>query len=232
MGGFPTELWRSSGASDVAFAPELRPAYLSHAIAPGTPLATAVRLRMHGEIRLKRWRPFEAEEVLHRDRGFVWKAKVCPFRGTDSLIDGVAGCSWRLFGWMPLMKAAGRDIDRSAIGRWLAESLFLPTMLLPKNGAVWWGSRVTLERFGEAMTLQLKLSEDGRLKEFQGLRWGNPLGAPFGYHPFGGLVEEERLFGGYTIPTKLRVGWHFGTPGWPEGEFFRMTVEDALFLPG
>jgi len=47
---------------------------------------------------------------------------------------------------------------------------------------------------------------------------------------FGGIVEEEGTFGGYTIPTRLRVGWHFheGRFG-PDGEFFRVTVDAAMF---
>lgn len=229
MGTTLTELWQSAPPPAGPLAPEPRPRYLAHAIAPGLVPAGSVRLRMHGEIRLKKWRSFEAEEVLHRDRGFVWKARVCPIQGMDSLIDGVGKSSWKLFGVIPVVRARGRDIDRSATGRWLAESLLLPTMLLPENGAVWWGSRVTLEKFGESMTLQLALGEGGRLKSFQGFRWGNPLGAAFGYYPFGGMVEEERSFGGYTIPSKLRVGWHFGTPRWQEGEFFRVTVDDAVY---
>ena len=227
MGASLTELWQSSPPRKVLHTFEDRPSYLAHAMAPGLVPATSVRLRMHGEIRLQKWRSFEAEEVLHRDRGFVWKARVCSIRGTDSLVDGVGKASWNLLGVIPVLRASGRDVSRSATGRWLAESLFLPTMLLPENGAVWWGSRVTLEKFGEAVTLKLTLGEGGRLKAFQGMRWGNPLGAPFGYYPFGGIVEEERPFGGYTIPSTLRVGWRFGTPGWEEGEFFRMTVDDA-----
>lgn len=229
MGASITELWQASPPPEAVLPSHPRPSYLAHAMAPGLAVATSVRLRMHGEIRLKKWRVFEAEEVLHRDRGFIWNARVGPIRGTDSLIDGVGRSSWRLFGVFPVVTASGRDLDRSAKGRWLAESLFLPPMLLPENGAVWWGSRVTLEKSGEAMTLQLRLTDGGRLQSFQGMRWGNPRGAPFGYYPFGGIVEEERLFGGYTIPSKLRVGWHFGTPAWEEGEFFRMTMEDAVY---
>ena len=40
--------------------------YLEHAIVRGTPLASAVRLRMRGEIKLRRWLPFTAEQVIHR----------------------------------------------------------------------------------------------------------------------------------------------------------------------
>jgi hypothetical protein len=38
--------------------------YLRAAIAPDTPLATAARFRMRGQIRLGRWLPFQAEELL------------------------------------------------------------------------------------------------------------------------------------------------------------------------
>jgi hypothetical protein len=34
----------------------------------------------------------------------------------------------------------------------------------------------------------------------------------------------------YTIPTRVRVGWYFGTSRFEsEGEFFRATIEDAIF---
>ena len=62
------------------------------------------------------------------------------------------------------------------------------------------------------------------------LRWGNPDGGEFHYSPFGGFVGEEGTFAGYTIPTRMRVGWHFGTDGFEqEGEFFRVTIDDAKY---
>ncbi len=36
--------------------------YLAHAIAEGTPLAPAVRLRMTGRIRVRSWLPFTADQ--------------------------------------------------------------------------------------------------------------------------------------------------------------------------
>ena len=52
---------------DIAALPEPVRRYLEHAIAPETPLASAVRLRMHGEFRLKtEWCPFSAEQEIGR----------------------------------------------------------------------------------------------------------------------------------------------------------------------
>lgn len=49
--------------------------YLRAAIAPGTPLATAARLRMRGHIKVGRWLPFQAQQTLSPHRGFQWTAR-------------------------------------------------------------------------------------------------------------------------------------------------------------
>jgi len=37
-------------------------------------------------------------------------------------------------------------------------------------------------------------------------------------------------FGGYTIPTRVRVGWHFGGARFErEGEFFRCRIDEARY---
>lgn len=222
------DLWDPAPAS--IFIAGDQPDYVRHAILPGSPKATAVRLTLRGEIRLKKWRSFRAEEVIDRNRGFIWRAKVSgALSGSDSLVDGVGSSRWNLLGILPVMRASGPDVTRSAIGRWLMESCWLPTMLRPDDGASWEGSTVTLSRFGETGRIALRFSSDGGLRDFRMDRWGNPGGGPFAYHSFGGVVEEERRFGGFVIPSRLRAGWHYGTPAWDEGEFFRVTVEDALF---
>ena len=87
--------------------PEPARRYLLHTFAPGAPLASAARLDMHGEIRLQGvWYPFEAEQVLSWERGFVWharaKVKGLPVSGFDRLIDGE--------GAMRCMKMALADV--------------------------------------------------------------------------------------------------------------------------
>lgn len=48
--------------------------------------------------------------------------------------------------------------------------------------------------------------------------------------PADASLEEEATFDGYTIPTRVRVGWYFGTDRFePEGEFFRCTLDAAVF---
>jgi hypothetical protein len=55
--------------------PDLVRRHLAAAITPGTPLARSARLRMRGRIRIGRWLPFRAREVLSPHDGFVWAAR-------------------------------------------------------------------------------------------------------------------------------------------------------------
>lgn len=223
---------------DLPHLPEVAQRYLRHAIAPGAPLATRVRLRMHGEIKLKRWMPFQAEQVIHAERGMIWKASVGSglgqLRGTDRVLDGRGSMSWRVLGILPVVRGSGPDLTRSGAGRLGAELIWLPSALL--SPAVFWSgfhpSRVqaTLHVQGHPVSLNLSVGARGELNSVSLARWGNPDGGAFRLVEFGGFSEGEAAFGGYTIPTRFRAGWYFGTDRfYREGEFFRMTLDEAEY---
>lgn len=91
-------------------------------------------------------------------------------------------------------------------------------------------ARVALNVGGQTAEMEFVIDESGRLRSMTMQRWGNPEGAEFHWASFGGTVEDESTFGGYTIPTTLRIGWHFGTERFEaEGEFFRCMIDDAAF---
>lgn len=239
------DLWNAVPAGGRPFdAAELRgpaePArrYIAHAIAPGTPLSTAVRLRMHGQIKLKDWAPFSAQQVIAWDRGMAWQATVrmngLPVRGFDRFVDGQGVMRWRLLGIIPVMAASGPDITRSAAGRVTAESVWLPSVLCGP-AASWTAADdvhaiVRLSLRGTEMAMTLAIDGLGRLQVIACKRWGNPGGGPFRAVDFGEIVDDERTFGGYTIPSRLRIGWYIGTDRFErEEEFFRVTIDNAEY---
>jgi hypothetical protein len=239
------DLWNSALSSDRTFRPvqisglpEAARRYLEHAIAPETRLASSVRLRMHGEIRLKRWLPFTAEQVIRQDHDMTWRATVrrnmSTIRGSDRFVDGEGAMRWKLFGLFPVMAASGPDISRSAAGRVKAESVWLPSILCGDD--VSWTAHDSCHPDAhfkvrtDTQPLALTIDDKGGLKTLKLQRWGNPEGSEFHEANFGGVVEEEGMFGGYTIPTRVRIGWYFGTDRFePDGEFFRATVDDAKY---
>jgi len=109
-------LWKSVSPGAETFDPHALPdlpesvrAYLTHAIAAGAPLASAVRLRMHGTIKLGRWRKFKAQQVIVRQRGMIWHARLriggLSVRGEDRFLDGEGAMRWELARIIPLMRA-------------------------------------------------------------------------------------------------------------------------------
>jgi len=229
---------RAFRADELAGVPDGARRYLAHAIAPGTGLASAVWLRMHGEIKLRRWLPFTAEEVIRREGEMIWRARVrmrgLPISGADRFVGGAGSMSWKLLGVVPVMTASGPDITRSAAGRVQAESVWLPSMLAGEDGS-WTATdpshlRAGVTAQGHRAELTLTVDEAGRLLTLKLPRWGNPGGAAFHDVDFGAIAEAEGMFCGYTIPTRLRAGWYFGSERFEsEGEFFRVTIDDATF---
>jgi hypothetical protein len=240
------ELWESAPSSTQIFHPEslsgLPPAarlYLEHAIAPGATLASAVKLWMHGEIKLgQKWHHFKGEEVICWHRGMIWRATTwmqgLPIWGADRVVDGVSDVQWKILGLFPVMQASGPDVTRSGAGRMQGESVWLPAVLC--NPDIAWEEidetqvQANFTALGEPAELVLTIDDIGRLAQVKFRRWGNPEGGSHHYVDFGGFVEEEVSFGDYTIPTCLRLGWFFGSDRFEsEGEFFRCTIDNAVY---
>jgi hypothetical protein len=239
-------LWKSTPTSDRRFDPTLLTAlpstayrYLERAITPDTPLASAVRLWMHGDIKLaQRWYPFQGEEVICWNRGMIWRATTwmqgLPIWGADRVVDGVSDMQWKLLGLFPVIQATGDDVTRSGKGRVQGEVVWLPSVLCQPDIA--WielnASQVqaNFTALGEPAHLTLTVSEAGLLESVKFDRWGNPEGEAYHYVDFGVKVEEIGMFDGYTIPTRIRAGWFFGCDRFEsEGEFFRCTIDKAIY---
>jgi hypothetical protein len=221
------------GPAELDGLPEPVRRHLGQAIAPGTPLATSARLRMRGSIKVGRWLPFRARQVLSPQGGFVWAARAAwLIAGSDRYLDGAGALEWKLAGLVTVARAEGADVARSAAGRAGAEGIWLPTALLPRFGVRWAApaaDRVTAAfTVGEApLELELRLDAAGRVVSLAFDRWGDPGGdGAFGWHRFGGEVTGHASFGGLTIPSAGRLGWFWGTDRWEEGEFFRYRITE------
>ena len=107
--------------------------------------------------------------------------------------------------------------------------VWLPSATTPQAGASWRPvdddrAVVTLDAAGESVEVEVRVDHDGRLVAVSLDRWNGSTDPP-GYQPFGGeLGEELTTSAGVRVSRSGAVGWGFGTPRWPEGEFFRYDV--------
>ena len=211
--------------------------FLLRAIAPGTLLADAVELEMHGTLRLAPDRdpaPFVAEQFLAPPERFVWRARttggLLRIRGFDRYEEGEGEMRWRLFGLIPVVRADGPDVTRSAAGRLAMEAILVPSTLLPGRGATWEPvdgarARYRMTVGDETVETTLDVDGEGRPVRAEALRWSERAGP--GYEPFVVELAGALSGGGYTIPSRIEAGWSLGEAD--EFRFFRSTLDQARF---
>ena len=224
----PQATYSASSARDL---PEPVRRYLTAAIAPGTTVASGVELTMRGHVKLGRWLPFHAEQVLVPTRGTMWFARIARvIRGSDRYLDRRGGMDWKAFGVFPLVHVDGDDVARSSAGRAAGESVWAPTAMLPSDAVRW--SATDDSHITAAITIDDHVVRVDHLIDTEGQiltsgfqRWGDPdKTGTWAQHPFGMEVTSHRTFDGVTIPSAGRAGWHFGTDRWDEGMFFRFEI--------
>ena len=207
------------------------------AIAPGTPLAATARLQMHGEIKLRGWTAFRGSEVITPHVGFIWAVRAGLISGYDRYADGEGEMRWKLLGLLPVVRASGPDVSRSAVGRVAGEAAWLPTTLLPRFGVRWAADddrRLTACFQLDAYDLEFHylLDDQARVQACWFERWGDPdRTGKYALAPFGMEATAHRTFSGLTIPSAGRAGWHYGTDRWPDGVFFQYRITDLDLLP-
>jgi hypothetical protein len=218
--------------------PEVARRYLDHAIKPGTVLAQGIELHMRGSIRLNTnaaWIPFTATQTIRAGQGFVWQPDLTAkgflkMSGADYYFQNDARLYFTIFGLIPIVNATGDEISQSAAGRFLIEGIWLPTEYLPRNGAYWQAESDSSARVIQSVdcfiaTVTLQIDSTGRPLSVRTLRLQDASGK---FIPFGGIIDEERQFNGYYIPSKVRVGWNFGNENF--AEFFRAEIMEAHFF--
>jgi len=205
--------------------------FLRTAIAPGTPLSRTALLQMRGHIKVGRWLPFRAHEVLSPLRGFIWSARAAGIiAGSDYYAQGQGEMDWKVAGLFRVMKAEGPDVSRSGAERAASEAALLPTTLLPRFGVEWTATdddhisaRYAID--DKPVEVHYTLTPDGRIQSVVFDRWGDPDNTgTWGPHRFGGDFTSYTTFNGITIPDAGRLGWHYDTDRWNQGEFFRYRV--------
>ena len=240
----------SSRSSQVAYSPamvadlpEIGQRYFNHAIAVGTPLKNTVELEMAGTFLLGdktsyRTYSMEARQILRPPSEFVWVPRMTSgamhISGSDALVSGSAWTRFWLFGIIPIANVrSSPDLVRSATFRSTMEGVWVPASLLPRNGVVWEQAgpdraRIRVRRVTPEIVLEMKLASTGAVEEIIGERWSDAnRDKEFRLQPFGGTVEGEKTFEGYTIPSRIKVGNHYPAPEYLP--FFQAEVTKARY---
>jgi hypothetical protein len=125
-------------APAVAGLPEPARRWLAHAIAGGAPLLTSVELRMHGEIRLGRWRLLNAVPVMTADGDDVTRSAAGRHAG-ELLVACPAAALGPDVTWRPA------DEDRAVASVSVGDRVHDVTLTIAATGAL---TELVMERWG------------------------------------------------------------------------------------
>lgn len=202
-----------SAAADALPAPAAR--WLRRAVPTGVAYPPVVELGLHGRIRIGRWRAFTAVQVLAPRTGYIWAAHTrllgLPVTGFDRWTRGTGEMQHRVLRRLPLVRAAGPDLTRSAAGRLAAELvLWPPAALHPAIGWRQTGADSVLMRVPIADTVHevtLAIDADGRLSRVSVPRWARKGRGPYGERMFVVDVRQEAAFDGVLVPARIVAGY-------------------------
>jgi hypothetical protein len=197
--------------------------YFHHVLQDGSPFIGKACLRQRGGFRVSpKRRTWSAMEAVQRfttsPRAFVWAARISMLPGVivnvcDMYREGGGQMRAELFNLIPLVDAADdARLSSAALQRYLAESVWFPTALLPSQGVSWEGlddnrARATLCEAGITVSLEFNFNvrgevesvyTPGRYREVKGRYELTPWQGRFGRY-----IDVE----GYQIPSTAEVAW-------------------------
>jgi hypothetical protein len=219
--------------------------YLRAALKPGRPLVAAASLRQTGTFNLsatgERWRPFTAtQRVVTRRPGFLWEARIAMAPGLavhvhDAYVAGEGCLQAALGGFYALVRE--RDAHGLAQGellRYLAETAWYPTALLPGQGVAWepvddHSATATLRDGPLTASLRFHFNDEDRIASIRAEARIRKVGDLATALPWEGRFWNYTEVEGMVLPLEGEVAWVT-----PEGvrPYWRGRVTEVTFDPG
>ena len=219
--------------------------YFRQTLREGQPFIRIAELRQEGEFRVgteeSSWRPFRATHIAVADPpGFMWDARILmvpllPVHVRDAYVGCAGSMHGEILAVYPLIDEKDKpELDSGALQRYLAETVWFPTALLPSQGVAWEGiddrtARATLTNSRTTVSLEFRFNDvgeiigsfaTGRFREVDGSYIATPWGGTYwGY--------EERE--GMRIPLEGEVEWHLPDRTLP---YWRGRIVEARYDPG
>jgi hypothetical protein len=225
---------------DVAGLPDPVRRYFEHVLTEGRPYVRTARLEQSGEFRLgdasSPWRPLTAVQQYTVDPpGFVWDAEIAmaplvSVRVVDAYTDGSGSLRAAALGAFPVADSTPTpELDAGELTRYLAESVWFPTALLPAEGVTWEGidddaARATLEHEGTTASLVFHFSDEDEVARVTAERRPRAVDGGYEEAQWTGHFRNYRDRDGMRVPVEAEVEWNL-----PEGDLTYWRARVPVF---
>ena len=115
--------------------------YFKHVLSENQPYINTIRLKHIGQFKTglkKNWVDIRGQQYYNTQiPSFIWYGKIGAICAKDMYIKGKGKLIITLFYLFTIRKAQGRNYDQGELLRWLGESVWFPTNLLPSDHLQW-----------------------------------------------------------------------------------------------
>ncbi|MDB5211299.1 MAG: hypothetical protein JWQ30_2126 [Sediminibacterium sp.] len=217
--------------------PEPVKRYFLHVLKEGQLYIRNIRLLHDGEFKTgldKDWVPIKGEQYFTTDKpGFIWKGKTALFTARDMYLAGKGRLVVYLFNLFRIADGHGKKFDKGELLRWLAESVWFPTNLLPSGRLKWIAiddstAQLIYTYLGLTVDYIVSFNTIGEITRFETKRYMGDKDL----ETWVGTVSEYQKINEVTIPVSIEVRWDLKTGSFPYARFHVTHIEygkPALF---
>jgi len=186
--------------------------YFRYALTENQPYVNSLRLKHGGMFRLspeKDWMEINGKQHFAAEPpGFVWEGKTKLFKARDSYVNGEGNLSVYLFGLMRIVNKSGNTVDQAELLRWLGESVWMPTNLLPHENLKWTpvddiSAKVSFSVNDQTVHYLVTFNDAGQIERLETERYMDKNNLV----KWIGKVKDYREVNGMMIPTKIEASW-------------------------
>lgn len=217
--------------SELAGLPAPVQRYFRRVLKDGQPMVERIQLSQKGEMNFsetdEKWKAFTADQLVNLQRpGFMWDARVrmmpaVDVRVHDSYASGEGALRAAVLGLITVGEFhGGTAMAEGELMRFLAESVWYPTALLPSQGVRWQSiddhsALATLTDGETGVTLTFRFNDDGLISSFDAASRGRAIDSKIVAAPWHGRFWNYQDQGGTTVPMEGEVSWVLPTGARP-----------------
>ena len=169
----------------------------------------------------KDWMNIKGEQYFTTQRpGFIWKGTTKLFTARDMFVEDKGSLKVSILNVYNLAEGKGPGFDEGELQRWVAESVWFPTNLLPSENVRWTAvnsstAQLSFHYNNIAFTYQVSFNEAGEITEMETKRFMSETGS----EAWIVRLADYEGFAGILIPTKCEALWLLEKGEFPYARF-------------
>ena len=199
--------------------PEPVQRYFRHVLKEGQPYINYVRLKHNGLFKTgldKKWVRINGEQYFTTERpGFIWKGSTTMFTARDMYIAGKGRLIVSLFSLINVVDGEGEEFNQGELLRWLGESAWFPTNLLPGERLQWvpidnHTAKLTFNCNGQSIFYIVTFNDTGEITQVETKRFMDKEHL----ETWIGRFTDYKEINGIVVPATVEAIWRL-----EKGEF-------------